>query len=72
VGEWFGIHGIPVELFHMSWRDGGFSFPSLCDRQNSLVIRTVISMMTSPNEITRKLMKQFELEQAKNCDIEYE
>jgi hypothetical protein len=26
VGDWFGIHGIPVELFQMSWRDGGFSF----------------------------------------------
>jgi hypothetical protein len=41
VGEWFGIHGIPKELFQMSWRDGGFSFPSLRDRQNTLVIRTI-------------------------------
>jgi hypothetical protein len=70
-GDWFGIHGIPVELFQMSWRDGGFSFPSLRDRQNTLVIRTVLSMMTSPDEITRKLMKQFEIEQARNMSIEY-
>jgi hypothetical protein len=68
VGEWFGI---PVELFQMSWRDGGFCFPSLCDRQNTLVIRTLLSMMTSPDEVTRKLMRQFEYEQAENCGIEY-
>jgi hypothetical protein len=71
VGNWFGIHGIPVELFQMSWRDGGFSFPSIPDRQNTLVIRTLLSMMTSPDEVTRKLMKQFEIEQARNSDIEY-
>jgi hypothetical protein len=57
VGEWFGIHGIPKELFQMSWRDGGFSFPSLRDRQNTLVIRTILAMMSSPDEITRKLMR---------------
>jgi hypothetical protein len=28
-------------------------------------------MMSSPDEITRKLMKQFEKEQAANCGIEY-
>jgi hypothetical protein len=39
VGEWFGIRKIRVELFQMSWRDGGFSFPSLRDKQNTLVIR---------------------------------
>jgi hypothetical protein len=27
--------------------------------------------MSSPDEITRKLMKQFEKEQAENCGIEY-
>jgi hypothetical protein len=71
VGRRFGIHGIPVELFQMSWRDDGFSFPSLRDRQNTLVIRTLLSMMTSPDEVTRKLMKQLEIQQARNIDIEY-
>jgi hypothetical protein len=28
-------------------------------------------MLTSPDDITRKLMKQFEFEQARNCGIEY-
>jgi hypothetical protein len=69
VGDWFGIHGIPVELFEMSWQDGGFSFPSIRDRQNTLVFRTLLLMLTSPDETTRKLVKQFEIEQARNCDI---
>jgi hypothetical protein len=71
VGEWFGIQNIPVELFQMSWGDGGFSFPSLRDRKNTLVIRTVLSMLTSLDEVTRKLMKQFEKEQARNCDTDH-
>jgi hypothetical protein len=29
VGEWLGIHGLPVELSQMFGRNGGFSFPSL-------------------------------------------
>jgi hypothetical protein len=29
VSNWFGIKNIPTELFQMSWRNGGFSFPSL-------------------------------------------
>jgi hypothetical protein len=31
----------------------------------------LVSMMTSPDVVTRKLMKQFETKQARNCDIEY-
>jgi hypothetical protein len=71
LGDWFGIHAIPVELFQMSWRDGGFSFPYLRDRQNPLAIRTLLSMTTYPDEVTRKLMKQVEIKQAWNMDVEY-
>jgi hypothetical protein len=71
VGEWFDVRNIPVELFQMSRGAGGFSSPPLRDRQNTLAIRTVLSMLTSPDEVTRKLMKQFEKKQARNCDIEY-
>jgi hypothetical protein len=60
-----------LEFSNQAWRDGGFSFPSLRDRQNTLVIRTLLSMMTSPDEVTRKLMKQLKVEQARNMDIEY-
>jgi hypothetical protein len=71
VSEWFRIKNILVELFQMSWRDGGFFFPWLRDRQNTLVTRTVVDMLTSPNDVTRKLMRQFESEQAANCGIEW-
>jgi hypothetical protein len=71
VGEWFAIRGIHVELFQMSWRDGGISFPFFRDRQNTLVIRTLLSMLTSFDEVTREPMKQFEKEQAYNLDIDH-
>jgi hypothetical protein len=67
VSEWFSIKNIRVEIFQMSWRDGGFSFPSIRERQNTLVMRTILNMLTSPDDVTRKLMRQFEIEQARNC-----
>jgi hypothetical protein len=71
VSEWFKVKNIPVEIFQMSWRDGGFSFPSLRERQNTLVMSTVLDMITSPDPVTRQLMRQFEIEQARNCGIEW-
>jgi hypothetical protein len=71
VSNWFKVKNLPTEIFQMSWRDGGFSFPSLRERQNTLVIRTVLDMITSPDPITRALMRQFEIEQAGNCGIEW-
>jgi hypothetical protein len=71
VSEWFKVKHIPVEIFQMSWRDGGFSFPSLRERQNTLVMRTVLDMITSPDEVTRKLVRQFEIAQARNCGTEW-
>jgi hypothetical protein len=70
VGEWFGMRNILVELSQMSWRDGGFSFHTLLDRQNTLVIRTLLDMITSPDEPIRMLMCQFAIEEAGNCGIE--
>jgi hypothetical protein len=71
VSDWFKMKNIPVEIFQMSWRDGGFSFPSLRERQNTLVTRIVLDMITSPDPVTRQLMRQFEIEQARNCGIEW-
>jgi hypothetical protein len=62
MSEWFRIQNIPVELLQMSWRDGGFSLPSLRERHNTMVIRTMLDMLTSPDQATRKLMRQFEKE----------
>jgi hypothetical protein len=70
VVEWFGIKNILVELLQMSGTDGGFSCASLWDRQNRLAIQAFLEMMTSPDDILRKLMKQFEIEQARNCGSE--
>jgi hypothetical protein len=53
------MKNIPLKLFQMSWMDGGFSFQSLRDRRNPLVIRTVLDMTTSLEEITRRSMRQF-------------
>jgi hypothetical protein len=64
VGYWFGIHNSPTDRFQMPWRDGRFSFQSLRGGQNTVVIRTVLEMMTSDDEITGKLMKQCEKEEA--------
>jgi hypothetical protein len=58
-------------MFQISWHCGGFSFPSLRERQNMFVIRTVLDMMISQDEIPRKLIKQFEKEQAENLHIEW-
>jgi hypothetical protein len=60
-----------ITLSHFQSFNRGFSFPSLRDRQNTLVIRTLLAMMASLDEVTRKLMKKFEIEQAQNCGIEY-
>jgi hypothetical protein len=71
LGKWLGIHGMPVKLFQMPWTDDGFSFPSIRDRQNTLLIRALRSMLTSPDDVTRKLMKQFGIEEASNLCIEH-
>jgi hypothetical protein len=55
----------------MSWKDGGFSFPSLRDRQNTLVIGTILHVMTSPDDIMRKPMKQSEMKRAEDLHIEW-
>jgi hypothetical protein len=48
----------------MSWRDGGFTLPSLQDRQNTMIIRTICDIMTSKDPEVQKMMKVFEEEQA--------
>jgi hypothetical protein len=43
---WFKIPGIATEVFLMSWRDGGFTLPSLEERQYTMVIRTLLDVRT--------------------------
>jgi hypothetical protein len=70
VGEWFGIKTFRLNSFRCHGEMEAFLSPSLRDSQNTLAIRTVLDMMTSPDDITRKRTKQFEIKQAENCNIE--
>jgi hypothetical protein len=47
IQSWFHLRGIPQGMAGMSWRDGGFTIPSLQERQNTMVIRTICDIMTS-------------------------
>jgi hypothetical protein len=64
VQSWLHMHGIPQGLAGMSWRDGGFTLPSLHERQNTMIIRTICDIMTSNDPQIRKMMEIFEEEQA--------
>jgi hypothetical protein len=48
----------------MSWRDGGFTIPSLEERQHTMVIRTILDMMSTSDKTLLKIMRQFEKEEA--------
>jgi hypothetical protein len=50
VQSWLKIRGIPMGLPGMSWRDGGFTLPSLRERQNTMIIRTLCDLMTSKDD----------------------
>jgi hypothetical protein len=48
----------------MSWRDGGFTLPSLRERQNTMIIRTICDITTSKDKQIREVIEYFESEQA--------
>jgi hypothetical protein len=54
----------------MSWQDGGFTLPSLQERQNTMVIRTICDIMTSKDPQIQLMMKIFEEEQAHKYGME--
>jgi hypothetical protein len=53
------VRGLPVECHHMSWRDGGLSYPSLKDRQDVLTIRSFAQMVLSKDSKVRDAMYAF-------------
>jgi hypothetical protein len=53
------IRGLPVECHHASWRDGGFSYPSLLDRREVLLVRLLTQMMLSKDEKVREATQWF-------------
>jgi hypothetical protein len=46
----------------LSWRDGGFTMPSLEDRQNTMVIRTICDIMTTKDPQLMLMLSNFEEE----------
>jgi hypothetical protein len=55
-----GTLDIVIEAFLMSWRDGGFTLPSLEERQHTMVIRTILEMMSTTDISLLKIMREFE------------
>jgi len=48
--------GLPIEVVHAHWKDGGMSIPRLVDRLDLLQIRNFIGLLLSKDECVRKLM----------------
>jgi hypothetical protein len=69
--RWLRTPGIIVETFLMSWRDGGFTIPSLEERQYTMLVRTILDMMSTSDIQLLKIMRQFEKEEAEayNCRV---
>jgi hypothetical protein len=64
ISSWSRLKCVPVGVPGISWMDGGFTIPSLRERQNTIVLRTVCDMMTSAGPVVRELMELFEAKQA--------
>jgi hypothetical protein len=70
VQSWFHMRGVPQGMAGMSWRDGGFTLPSLQERQNTMVIGTICDIMTSKDPQILLMMSVFEEEQARRYNME--
>jgi hypothetical protein len=64
VQSWLKMNGIPMGLPGMPWRDRGLTLPSLRERQDTMIIRTICDIMTSKDPEIGKIMDDFEQEQA--------
>jgi hypothetical protein len=59
VNELLKERALPVECHHVSWQDGGLSYPSLVDRIRVLMINSLTQMMTPKDEKLKKAMRRF-------------
>jgi hypothetical protein len=68
---WLKLHGIPREVFLMSWKDSRFTLPSLEERQQIMVIRTILDMFCSTDTELVQLMRQVDTEESEiyHCGI---
>jgi hypothetical protein len=64
------IRGFPIECHHMSWKDGGLSYPSLVDRSQVLTLRSFAQMVLSQDMDIREVMDRFIAEEREFRKIE--
>jgi hypothetical protein len=71
ISVWLRTPGIVVETLLMSWRDGGFTIPSLEERQYTMLIRSMLDIMSTADTQLLKIMRRFEKEKAEvyNCRV---
>jgi hypothetical protein len=70
VDEALKVRDLLIEWHHVSWRDGGLSYPSLVDRRRVLMIQSFTQMMLSRAESVRKAMRWFAEDERRFCHIE--
>jgi hypothetical protein len=63
------VRGLPVECHHASSRDGGFSYPSLLDRREALLVRSLAQIMLSKDDKVRETTRWFAEEECKHQEI---
>jgi hypothetical protein len=59
INKMLKIPSLPKELHHMSWKDGGFSIPSLLDRSHVLSICSFAHMSLSNDPNIRAMTRAF-------------
>jgi hypothetical protein len=59
VQSWIGGKGIPRPVFHMWWKDGGVSLPTVEGRLNTMVIGTVVQLLKTQDDGLRKIFRAF-------------
>jgi hypothetical protein len=64
------VKGLPVECHHASWKDGGLSYPSLLDRREVLLVRSLTQMMLSRDERVRGATRWFAEEERRHRKID--
>jgi hypothetical protein len=63
------VTGLPIECDHASWKDGGLSYPSLLDRREVLLVRSLSQMMLSKDERIRRASRWFADEERRHRKI---
>ena len=62
--------GLPIEVVHAHWKDGGMSIPRLVDRLELLQIRNYLGLLMSKDDNVRQLMHHNLIEEMNSRRIE--